>query len=242
MPAPSPSSTAFAVAGVLLLASGSPSSPAQLQVEPILVEVNAPAAAATLTLRNTDDVEVTVQIRVQRWSQADGKETLLSTSDVVASPPSATLPPKSDYTVRIVRVAKTPLQAEEDYRAIIDQLPSARRAPGQAVNLLIRQSIPMFFRGRGLTVAKVGWSIVTKDGKQSILGVNTGDERLRIAALRLTDTAGRSLFFGKGLVGYVLGRSTMSWSLPKATSGQFGKGPVSVFAETDKGQLHAVAQ
>ena len=219
-----------------------PSYSAQLQVEPLLVEVNAPAAAATLTLRNTDDVEVTVQTRIQRWSQADGKESLSPTTDVVASPPSVTLAPNTDYTVRIVRVVKTPSQGEETYRAIIDQLPNPRRAPGQAVNLLIRQSIPVFFRGRALSVANVGWKVLVKDGKPTILGVNSGDERLRIASLRLKDAAGRSFFFGKGLLGYVLGRSTMSWTLPGAGAGFPGKGPISVLAETDKGQLDAVAR
>ena len=215
---------------------------AQLHVEPILLEMNAPAASGTLTLRNSEDVEVTVQTRVQRWSQVDGRETLEPTSDVVASPPSVTLAPNADYVVRIVRVSKAPVRAEESYRVIVDQLPDVRRSAGRAVNLLIRQSIPVFFRARQIDRPNVVWSLKRSGDKLSIVARNDGDERLRIASLGLKDAAGRTASFGNGLIGYVLGLSAMSWVVPGRASGFGTGGQVSVSAETDKGQLHAVAQ
>jgi fimbrial chaperone protein len=215
---------------------------AQLRVEPVLLEMNAPAAAGTLTLRNDEDSEVTIQTRVLRWSQAAGKETLEPTTDVVASPPAVTLASGADYVVRVVRVSKQPVRGEESYRVIVDQLPRVRRQQARAVNLLIRQSIPVFFRSTELNLPTVSWSMNTEAGKLILVANNAGDERLRIASLRLKDSAGSTISFGNGLVGYVLGRSSMSWIAPTNPHGFGASGPVSMTAETDKGPTHAVVQ
>ena len=224
-----------------LTASTGAAPAAQLRVEPVLLEMNAPAAAGTLNLRNDEDDAVTVQTRVLRWSQNAGKETLEPTTDVVASPPAVTMAPGTDYVVRIVRVTKQPVRGEESYRVIVDQLPRAGRQ-SRSVNLLIRQSIPVFFRGRELSLPAVTWSIGSDAGKLVVLASNTGDERLRIASLRLRDSSGGVVSFGNGLVGYVLGRSSMSWIAPSYPRGFATGGPVSIAAETDRGPTHAVAQ
>jgi len=215
---------------------------AQLRVEPVLLEMNAPAAAGTLTLRNDEDREVTIQTRVLRWSQSAGKETLEPTTDVVASPPAVTLAPGADYVVRVVRVTKQPVRGEESYRVIVDQLPRAGRQQSRSVSLLIRQSIPAFFRARELSLPAVTWSMSYDAGKLVVMASNTGDERLRIASLRLRDSSGGIVSFGNGLVGYVLGRSSMSWIAPSYPRGFANGGPISITAETDKGPTHAVAQ
>jgi fimbrial chaperone protein len=195
-----------------------------------------------LTLRNDEGSEVTVQTRVVRWSQTNGNEALEDTNDVVASPPVVTLAPGADYVVRVVRVSRKPLQGEESYRVIVDQLPRPGRQQNKAVNLLIRQSIPVFFRSRELALPKVSWSMRSEAGRLIVSANNSGDERLRIASLKLRDSSGATLSFGNGLVGYVLGRSLMSWTAPTRIPTFGSVGSVSISAETDKGPIHVVAE
>ena len=215
---------------------------AQLRVEPILLELNAPSAAASLTLRNDEDADVFVQTRVFRWTQSEGRESLEPTTDVVASPPAVKLPPHADYVVGVVRVAKQPVLGEESYRVIIDQLPRIGSNQTRSVNFLIRQSIPVFFRGREFSKPSVSWSVGFQDGKLIAAVANGGDERLRIASLRLQDSAGTTVSFGNGLIGYVLGRSSMRWVGPKYPPGFGSSGPITVTAATDKGQTRAVIE
>jgi fimbrial chaperone protein len=215
---------------------------AQLRVEPVLLEMNAPTAAGTLTLRNDENSDVTIQTRVLRWTQTAGKETLEPTTEVVASPPAVTLAPGADYVVRVVRVSKQPVIGEESYRVIVDQLPRTARQQSRSVNLLIRQSIPVFFRGRELGLPLVTWSLSSDAGKLVVSANNAGDQRLRIASLRLKDSSGATISFGNGLVGYALGQSSMSWIAPNNPRGFGASGPISITAETDKGPTHAVAQ
>jgi fimbrial chaperone protein len=227
---------------VALLGSAAGSIAAQLRVEPVLLDMNAPTAAGSLTLRNDEDSDVVVQTRVMRWSQADGKESLEPTTDVVASPPTVKLAPGADYVVRVVRVSKRPIRGEESYRVVVDQLPNVRRQQARAINLLIRHSIPVFFRNPQLSASNVAWSLGYEGDKLVVIANNSGDERLRIASLRLRDAAGATVAFGNGLVGYALGKSSMSWIAPSHPRGFGAGGSVSITAETDKGPINAMAQ
>jgi fimbrial chaperone protein len=215
-----------------------PAFAAALRVEPVLVEVFAPGAAAALTLHNGDASEVNVQIRVFRWSQANGKETLEPTADVAISPPAAKLAPHGEQVVRIVRVGKQPLQTEESYRIFVDQLPRYEGKSRGTVNLLVRQSIPAFFSPSPGREPSLAWSLVHDGGKLVLSARNAGPRRARISSLTLT-AAGKSVSFGNGLVGYALADSTMSWVVPGHKRSFDAGGPVMVEAQSDQGPIHA---
>ncbi len=210
----------------------------RLRVEPILLEVSAPAASATITL-HSEAADALVQTRVVRWRQVNGQESLEPTEDVVASPPMVKMGADTDYLVRVVRVSRQPIQGEESYRILVDQVPDQRQRQARSINILVRQSIPVFFRGAALTPPQVAWTIARQGGHVALNLTNTGDERLRLASIRLNDRSGRSVSLGDGLIGYVLGRSTMRWILP--ASARALSGPIAISAKTDKGPLHAVA-
>jgi fimbrial chaperone protein len=214
---------------------------AQLQIEPMLIEVRAPGAAATLTLRNESATEATIQIRVFRWSQSNGKETLEPTSDVVASPPAVTMSPGMSYTARIVRVTKRPASGEEAYRILVDQLPEPAQKRAQTVNLLVRYSIPAFFIDQGGAAPSVRWSLTSHQDKLMLTAQNDGHRRLRLSSVRLKDSNGATISFGSGLLGYVLNRSVMSWTAPSGSRAFGAGGLVSITADSDQGPIHAEA-
>jgi fimbrial chaperone protein len=217
-----------------------PSQAGSLQVEPVLIDVIAPGAASTVTLRNDGDTRVDAQIRVFRWSQVDGQEKLEPTDDVVASPPAITVAPKTNYVARIVRVSKRPILGEENYRLFVDQLPDLAQQRNGAVKLVVRHSIPVFFGAPDKTIPTLAWSVAINGGQVTVTSRNSGERRLRIAALNLQDSNGRVISFGNGLVGYALGKSTMRWSAHGGAQGFGSGGPVSISAQGDNGPIHAV--
>ena len=231
----------IAAAGMMTAFSGiGGGSAASLRIEPVLIDVPAPGMAAMLTLRNDDPSDVTVQIRVFKWSQPNGKETLEPTTDVVASPPAAKLSPGNDYVARIVRTTKRAFQGEESYRVLVDQLPQTQGQPSSQVNLLIRQSIPVFFGRAPDARAEVNWSLAYDGPSLVLTAKNSGSRRLRLSAATLSDDAGKKISLGEGLVGYVLSHSTMSWSEP-VDAGAFGaKGSIVLSGQGDTGAIHVV--
>jgi fimbrial chaperone protein len=214
-------------------------SAASLQVSPVSLEVPAPGAATTITLNNPGATPLKAQMRVYRWSLVDGKEHLEPATEVVASPPMASLQPKTDYVVRVVRTAKTAITGEETYRLVIDEIPERSNTPGVAVAMAFRYSVPVFFTSTIAGAPNLTWATHVVNGKRFVTATNNGGRRVRLADLSITDGAGKPVFAAKGLAGYVLARSRMSWVAPGAL--QNAAQPLLITAQGDVGPINAQA-
>ena len=229
---------ATALVSVLTLAAAVPASAASLQVSPVSIEIATPASTATVTLRNEGSAPLNAQIRVFKWSQVDGKERLEPTTDIVASPPMATLGPKADYLVRLVRLSKAPAAQEETYRILVDEVPEMSKQRS-GVNITMRYSIPVFIEPKQLGGAKLTWSAVNENGKVVVKAINDGDRRVRISELKAIDAAGAMVSFGNGLNGYVLARSSTQWVAPSAAMKSTNAGSITITAKGDAGPINA---
>jgi fimbrial chaperone protein len=209
-----------------------------LQVSPVSIELQAPAAVATITLRNEGTNSLDAQIRVFRWSQVNGEDRLEPTDDVVASPPMVTLSPRVDYTVRLVRVTKRPVQTGESYRLLVDELPNPAHRRNRTVALVLRYSIPVFFYQQNAAKPTLAWGLERRDAETYVWAENRGDRHLRISAVKLRDASGGGVSFGDGLAGYVLGRSTKRWLVPGNAHRLVSSGSVVISAQGDHGPIH----
>jgi fimbrial chaperone protein len=225
---------------VLFASHGAMLQAASLQVAPVLVEVPTPAVTATLRLHNEGTKPLDAQIRIFRWTQVDGVDSLTPTDDVAASPPAASLRPNIDYTVRIVRTTKEPVAKEESYRLLIDELPGPASGAVASVNIAMRYSIPVFFTVPGAAAApKLSWELQRHANKPVIVVSNAGARRIRLANLKFTDGKGAVANFGDGLAGYVLGHSSRNFEVPAGAKGFGTGGVVSMSAQSDTGPIEA---
>jgi fimbrial chaperone protein len=204
-------------ATTLFFLSASYANAASLRVAPTNLELIAPDSAATLNLTNEANRPINIQVRVFKWSQVNGVEQLEPTSDVVASPPSAKMQASADYVVRVVRVSKAPVRKEESYRVIVDELPDPSRAKSGTVTLVVRYSVPVFFRNPDASAPNVAWNLTRSGGSLMLTARNNGDSRFRLSNVVLKQ--GETKIGSKsGLVGYVLGGATMQWPIGSAKS------------------------
>ena len=224
---------------VLIVLIAGPAAAAMLSVSPVSLEIPAPRTNAKLNLENRGEEPVTVQIRVFRWENKNGKDSLTPTSSVVASPPMATLKPHGKYTVRIVRVANEPITSEESYRLLVDQLPKLVKQSGSRVSFLIRQSIPVFFTTAETQRAALAWSARIEGQKLVLIAQNKGRRRAKLSNIRLTGPAG---VFGseEGLAGYVLSGSTARWVQP-SPQGLAPGAKITIVAQDEHGPVEATA-
>lgn len=227
-----------ALIGVGLVFLPSVSLAASLQVAPVSLEIPIPARNSALVLHNFGTVAIDAQVRVFRWRQVDGQEQLVPATEVVASPPAVSLSPDQDYVVRLVRTTTAPLQGEEGYRILIDELSGPPEKEGSVVRLAFRYSVPAFFVMPG-SRPLVQWSASQENGKLTLSARNDGDRYLRIAGMTATCPDGTKIAFGNGLVGYVLARSSNHWTASGVCSMPFTA--VSVVATSNDGQINAQA-
>lgn len=223
-------------AAALLLLCVSLSVAASLRVAPTNLELIAPDSAAVLNLHNDAKRPINVQIRVFRWRQVDGVEQLEPTSVVVASPPSTQLGPNADYVVRVVRVNKAPVGTEESYRLLVDELPDPSRRKAGTVTLVLRYSVPVFFRNPDAKAPDVAFSVSRARDGLVLTARNNGESRLRLSNLNLTQ-GGERLGSRSGLVGYVLGGATMQWPIGSGKS--LSGSSVTLKAQSDFGPFDA---
>ena len=228
------------LSGVAIILGTASSNASSVRVAPTTVDLLAPDSATTLNLRNEDNRPINVQIRVFRWTQIDGVDRLSPTADVVASPPSQTLGPDTDYVVRIVRTSKQPVAGEESYRVVVDELPDLARRQAGVVNVVLRYSLPVFFRSSDAERSQISWTVRQRGNVFTVAVKNVGQQRLKIADLKLRDGAGRGITLGNGLVGYVLGKATMQWSFPAHGISVSGR-TVALSAHSDGGEINATA-
>ncbi|HET9963004.1 MAG TPA: molecular chaperone [Nitrospiraceae bacterium] len=212
---------------------------ASLRVAPVVLDLKAPTAASTIRVWNDENRPINVQVRVFRWSQRNGEDVYEATNDVVASPPITTLQPGGENLIRIVRTTKRPIQAEESYRIIVDELPDPSRRQNGTVILVVRHSIPVFFSQTNTAGADPSWSVRRVQGGYQVTVRNTGTQRLKVSDLALSDN-GRVLAKQDGLVGYVLGNATASWVVPG--SGSPSGGTLTISAESEAGRFDATAR
>jgi len=185
-----------------------------IHVAPTTLTLGPGQSTAVLNVTNEGDAPANVQVRVFAWDQKNQKDNLNPTQKVAASPPMVTLAPKQTQAVRVVRVDKSAVAAEEAYRLIIDELPNAKDAPKVGVAVQMRYSVPVFV----LPAAKVANGNVTVRAQLagnalSLQAQNQGKARMQAANVMLEDAAGTRTPVVPGLLGYVLAGQTMQWKL-----------------------------
>lgn len=225
-----------ALAALTLLTISAPSQAQSLTVSPVTMDLPYGGTSTVFALETNAKEGVATQVRVFRWSQTDGGDKLEKTEDVIVSPPVLTVRGGAPSTIRLVRVAKTPVAGEESYRVLIDQLPDRKKLQAGTVSMTIRQSLPVFFIGEDARPGSLAWRTVMRKGKLVLEASNAGQMRVKLLKLSVTDGTSRDLVKNDGLA-YVLGGQTRSWELSAAPVGK----TLSIKAESDKGPIIASA-
>ncbi|MET0935648.1 MAG: molecular chaperone [Luteibacter sp.] len=230
----------MAIAGVLaaaiLLAPLAAAS--GLQVSPIGLRLPSTAQADALWLTNTGSDTVHAQVRVFRWSQADGKDVLEPSRDLVVSPPMVTIAPGDRQMVRVIRQVDPPSGVEASYRVVVDELPiDAGEQTG--LKFVLRYSIPVFLAPRGDPTVKATLQATwdrSPDGPM-LRVTNSGSGHAQIADVVWRGEKGQGATLLSGLVGYALPGSTMSWHLPQGAQPNGGAVKARINGETSESTL-----
>jgi fimbrial chaperone protein len=215
---------------------------ADLQVAPARLEFAAREQAQPLWLSNTGAAPLRAQIRVQRWTQANGQDRLAPTQELLASPPAVEIPPGGKQLVRIVRVQTGAPSAEDAFRVIVDELPplatgasadgSDKGKAPSGLRFLMRYSVPLFVSTEesARKTNKLGDEVFVRaqlvpgaDGAPARLTVsNSSKRRIKLSQLVYVGADGQRDELVGGLLGYVFPGQRMSWPVkhpPAMTAG-----------------------
>lgn len=183
---------------------------AGLQVAPVSVALAQAERAAVLTISNTGTSPMNVQVRAYKWTQSEQDEYVLdATNDLIVSPPIMQLAPGAQQELRLIRTQPSSAQ-EQQYRIIVDELPSPTVALKKGINLMLRHNIPVFLNAEQNPSAQLQWrGEAVAGGKTRIRITNTGQSRAQIARIWLAQQDKEITVLSGGLTGYVLPGQTI---------------------------------
>jgi fimbrial chaperone protein len=213
---------------------------ATLQITPVTVELQPDQNAFGITLRNPGDRPIYGQVRIFRWDQIHGQDSLSATQDLVASPPLIQIAAHSDQLVRVVRTASAPTTAEQSFRLLIDELPPPDEAQANGVTIRLRYSVPVFIEPSSEPgQPQLSWHLSHDDKGWEMRVENTGARRAQLAAVQLVNGDGKSFALSKGLFGYALAGRSGQWPVPLPPE-QIISGSVKVKANVNALPVEAV--
>ena len=199
--------------GIALLTEGAAHA-ATLQISPVSVNFGATTNASGLTLINPSDAALYGQVRVFRWTQANGDDQLSPTEDLIASPPLIQVAGKANQLVRLVRRQSAPVAVEQSYRLLIDELPSPEDNNGGGVTIRLRYSVPVFIEpALPDAQATLTWHLAHTAGHWILSVKNTGVRHAQISGVTVYSPDGAPYIVSKGLLGYALAGAGRSWQV-----------------------------
>lgn len=161
-----------------------------IHIAPVVVDMRAERGAASIRVRNGRPREAAFEIGVFAWGQANGRDVLTPTADVLAAP--GVFAVSASGGEQIVRLALAPqargaVEIERAYRIIVRELPPAAPAPGFRV--LLEMSLPLFVTPQGAAPALEIRRIADTSGAPAFRLMNRGSAHARLADLTLLPDA-----------------------------------------------------
>lgn len=238
-----PASTAMtaalrASAWVSLLAVATTATASTFNIAPIRANLGGARHTEVLTLANAEDEPVVVQVKVVRWSQTGGEETLEDTRDLLATPPVLQIGPKSEQIVRVALRQPPDPSKELSYRLVFQEVPQVPSKDFVGLRVALRLSVPVFIAPAGAKPrADLAWeSRWLEDGKLELAATNRGNAHLQVTDFEVQLPDGEPV---RGLSSkYVLPGSRMTWVLsPPADAKR--QGSITVHGNSDQGEFSA---
>jgi fimbrial chaperone protein len=200
----------FACAGLVASLACALVHAGSFMANPIRLVVPAGANATSLTLENTGGEPVLVQAEVLAWSQADGKDVLTPSEDLVVSPPIFKVAAGASQIVRVGVVRRNAGDRELTYRVFLQEVPEPPAPGAQGVNVALRLGLPVFVMPRANTAPQLAWRAVRDPGGVKVTVTNSGNAHAQLIECRVVRENG-TVVAEQPLAAYVLPGSTRSW-------------------------------
>jgi fimbrial chaperone protein len=191
------------------------------EVNPIRVDLSAAATSAAVSVRNSGAESVVVQISVQAWAQADGKDVLTPTSEVLISPPIATIPAGQEQVIRVGLRRAPDAQKELSYRMFLQEVPPPPQPGFQGLQVALRVGLPVFVQPRsGPAKATLVWDAQLRaPGSVALKLQNRGTGHIQVSDVAMYLRDEKEPVAAHSSLAYVLPGQSREWDLPLRHAG-----------------------
>lgn len=228
---------------VLSLVAIGPACAGSIAVNPIRVNLSAAQTTTPLVVRNSGAEPSVVQLQIVSWSQEDGKDVLVPSRDLLATPPIFTVPAGGSQTVRVGLRQRPGTPAEGSYRLILQEVPPPPKPEFRGLQVALRLSVPVFIAPVVVPTTTLAWqaNVTTALNSQvdlNITSVNTGNAHVQVLGFKVFAGGTELPLKAPPETAYVLPGQSREWNLRLSAPPAVGT-PVRIEAKTDAGDMHA---
>lgn len=205
----------------------------QFSVNPVRVELSPENAIAVLKVTNQGDQPVALQVGTLSWSQEAGRDVVVPSRDILASPPIFKLPAGAEQIVRVGLRVNPAKDREQTYRVLFEEVLPPASPDFRGLRIALNISIPVFVTPGEAFHPAPQWRVVRASGGVEVQVTNQGKAHYRVSQLALVSPSGRQVASMEGNF-YVLPGVTRSW--PVKLSAPVVPGTYRLEFETDAGK------
>jgi fimbrial chaperone protein len=207
-------------------------------VNPVRLKLSPNQTVDAVTVKNVGSEPTVVQLETSSWIQHEGKDSLASTTEILATPPIITIPPGGSRIVRVgLRRAPDP-QHELTYRLFLREIPPPEPL-AQALRVALLISIPVFVVPPHQAAAEIKWrALRTHDGNIRLLATNIGQAHIQLGQLTVTPAEGGQPLATRNMADYVLPDNTREWTITPGSAAVIGK-HLTIASQADVGLVKA---
>jgi len=229
---------------IIMLTAGAACA-AAIDVNPVRIDLRRAGESAELRVSNKDSQPVSVEVVARKWDQdAQGKDILKDTDEVLAVPPIFTIAPGGRQIVRIAFLGQADPIKEVSYRLLITELNPPAENQGAAVTMRLQINMPVFVAPVSQKASPDIQLVSTRKSEQGTYVAlrNTGSGHVKLKSVELTGSEAALPAKGEPVVGqarYLLPGTTLELLVP----GNPGLPKlVKITSDRGRGWEHAVAQ
>ena len=226
-----------ALLACVLSVSAAPLLAGSFEVNPIRVELSAATPTAAVSVRNSGKDPVVVQASLQAWSQQDGKDVLSSTSEVLVSPPIATIAPGAEQVVRVGLRRAPDAERELSYRLFLQEVPPPPQPGFQGLQVALRIGLPVFVQPKsGPARATLVWDAELRSPDSVTLTLqNKGSGHIQVSEVQMYLPGEAQPVASHSSLAYVLPGQSRAWELALRQPGVRKTDRVRLKVATDAG-------
>jgi fimbrial chaperone protein len=207
-------------------------------VNPVRVTLSAKQPVAAITVRNNAAEPAVVQLEASAWSQEEGQDVLVPSSDLLATPPIFTVAPGKAQILRVGLRRPASATGEITYRLVLREVPP-QTPPERGLRVALMISMPIFVVPATSVAPTLAWRATrAADGQIRVHVTNSGNAHVQLSKIDLALAAGGKTLGSRTVAEYVLPGNTRSW-LVKTASPANGGAKVQIHSATDAGAFEA---
>jgi fimbrial chaperone protein len=220
------------VAFVCLLGCSTFALAQQVLVSPLRVSFKSEQQSEIVSIRNTSKETFTVQPKIMKWSQKDGKDVFEPTRDLLVAPPLVDVAAGESQVIRVALKRPPEPGNELTYRLFIQQVVAPQKQSTTALAFSWNLSLPIFVTtADSSAVASLKWNGSVSGKTMTLTAVNSGSMHVQVKKLRVESSAGVS---ASEQMFYLLPAQQLKLAVPIPAG--LGKS-VTLIADTDAGEM-----